>query len=89
MEKEDFINSILNSTGGMQPAQPSADLFFRIRQKIKYSNKVKPAAIWWVAASAAVLVMANIGVLSHENNSAENNPVSAVATALTNNNQLY
>lgn len=88
MEREAFINEILNSTKGMVQAQPSADLYAKIGQKIRISN-VHPSTIWWVAASIAVLMAINISALSSKSHKGESQSAASLATELNQNNQLY
>jgi len=63
MESENWINETLESTKGMQRAEPNPFLFEKIAGRIQ-NEKVKPVKVpvarWAFAASAAVLICINI-----------------------------
>ncbi len=89
MERNDFINAVLNSTNGMVQVTPKTDLFAAIEQKIVAHNKVTPATIWWVAASVAVLVALNISAINSKKPTPDTQAISSLASELNNSNQLY
>jgi hypothetical protein len=60
MEKENFINEILNSTNGMTKVAPNEVLFFEIQNKIKQQNHISNTILWKVAASIVLLISLNI-----------------------------
>jgi hypothetical protein len=63
MEKEQWIQTVLNSTNGMSAVTPNEDLLAKIQLKIKQQEKVAPTTVWWIAASIAVLVTLNVTLL--------------------------
>ena len=88
MERNNWIENILNSTNGITPVMPSDDLFSKIQQKIQQDKKVSSKILWLVAASIAVLVMLNFSVLckSKEKTSAT---TTYLEMTVNKSNQLY
>ena len=89
MEKEIFINEILNSTEGKTKANPNANLFYKIEQRIQEEKKVSLELIWLVAASIVVLLSINISVLVSQKTSFEVNYGNNIASNINKSNQLY
>jgi len=88
MEKDKFIENVLNSTSGIVKAMPNDDLFNRIQAKIEEEKPATDYTKWLVAASILLLVSLNIGVLSTSNNDAiKSNEISQLVS--TTDNQLY
>ena len=89
MEKENWINQILNSSNGMMQIAPSTDLFSKIQQKIYLKKEtVSVKTVWLIAASIIVLALVNITVF--KNNTFENDTSETIiATTLNKSNQLY
>ncbi len=88
METENWINEILQSTEGMQPAVPSDVLFSKIQNRIQEEKVIAPQWVWLAAASIAILVSINIKLFffkSHKEKSA----TELYASSLTKSNQLY
>lgn len=88
MEKNQWINTVINSTSGMTPVMPGDDLLAKIQLKIKQQEKVAPTTIWWIAASIAVLVTLNVAVLQKANGNNKAND-SYFEPTLNQSNQLY
>lgn len=88
MEKDQFIETILNSSKGISHVAPSNDLFSKIEHGITAAN-VPARTIWWVAASVAVLVALNITAVSAGKKPAEDQTTTVLASTLAPNNQLY
>ena len=65
MNKEKWINAVMDSTRGIQPALPPADLYNRIATRINSPKEHQPLTISFPTkkwAAAAVLLLAlNIG----------------------------
>lgn len=62
MEKEKWINEILDSTKGMQKAEPSSFLFEQVTERIKSGKEMiraNPALKWGLAASMLVIIIFN------------------------------
>ncbi|MFN3755082.1 hypothetical protein [Flavobacterium sp.] len=87
MEREHWIQNVLNSTNGMTQVAPSSDLLSKIQQKIKQQEKVSPTTVWLVAASIAVLVTINFALLNSK--SKENTAKVYLENTLNKSNQLY
>ena len=89
MERNNWIENILNSTNGITPVMPSDDLFSKIQQRIQQSNKVSPKTVWLVGASIAVLVSINFALLSSKVKEKENTATVYLEHTLNKSNQLY
>lgn len=87
MERENWIQKVINSTNGMATVAPNADLLSRIQQKIKQQERVSPKTVWLVAASIAVLVTINFTLL--RNKTKENTTTIYLENTLNKSNQLY
>lgn len=86
MEKETFINAILNSTNGMTKVHPNADLLSKIEKRIQEKKPVSSATLWLVAASIVVLISINVGIMNSRHTPEE---ASTLAATITKSNQLY
>lgn len=89
MEKNNWIETILNSTNGLTPVVPSDNLFSKIQAQIKNKNKVSEKIIWLVAASVAVLVALNCSVLSSKTKKNKTSTTTYFENELNKSNQLY
>ncbi len=88
MEKEKYIETILNSTNGITKATPSADLFSKIELRIQ-STTVSTRTLWLVAASIVVLAMININAIMKSSVTSKDNSTISLASSLNKSNQLY
>ena len=89
MEKDAFINDILNSTNGMTKATPSADLFSKIELRIQSTTTFSTKTIWLVAASIAVLAMINISLVMKNTATEKDTTTISLGASLNKSNQLY
>ena len=87
MEREDFINNVLNSVDGITKVTPSDAVFLGIENKIKESQ-ISTKASWLVAASIVVLISINIVLLNttSKNNDSE---MASLNRIVNKNNQIY
>jgi uncharacterized membrane protein YvbJ len=88
MEKENWIENVLNSTNGITTVTPSDDLFSKIQQRIQ-ETKVSSKTLWLVAASIAVLVILNITVITSKSKSEKNATAAYLEMTVNKDNQLY
>lgn len=88
MEKENWINSIINSTDGITKVIPDEQLFSRIKSRIKNKESVGTQWIWLAAASLALLFILNAKVIAAKNRNNQSSTES-IAAGLYNSNQLY
>ena len=88
MNKEQFIEKILNSTNGMQEVAPSDALFSKIQSRIQAKKPVDNYITWLVAASILLLLSLNAGILL-TSNTASNTSEQLSSLVSTTNNQLY
>lgn len=89
MEKESFINDILNSTNGMTKVHPNADIFSKIERRLQVKTTVSASTIWLVAASIVVLIGINVGIMNSREVTDDVTSTAALATTISKSNQLY
>lgn len=89
MEREQFIEKILNSTNGITKVVPGNDLFSKIQQRIQLEVKVSSKTLWLVAASIAILVMLNLSVLASRTNEKDTSTTAYLEMTVNKSNQLY
>jgi len=89
MEKENYIEIILNSTNGIAKVSPSDDLFSKIGLRIQSKRTVSASTLWLVAASIVVLVTINISVLKKSKTISKENTIISLAASINKSNQLY
>lgn len=87
MEREKFINKILNSVEGIAKVTPNEVLFQKIEQRIKETT-VSPRTFWLVAASIAVLIALNLLLISGKPSSGESE-MASLEHSINKSNQLY
>lgn len=88
MERDNWIENIINSTNGIQAVAPSDDLLAKIQQKIRQPEKVSPKTVWLFAASIVVLVSLNIVLLSDLSSSGKSE-IANLERIINKSNQLY
>lgn len=88
MEKDKWIEEVMNSADGTSLVKPDARLFAKIQSRIQEHEIVSPQWIWLAAASLALLCLLNARILfgktRHQKANIEN-----VAANLSTSNQLY
>ena len=89
MEKENWIENILNSTNGIMQVTPSENMFSNIQQKINKQNKLSDKTVWLVAASIAVLVLLNFTVLLTKTKENKTKTTVYFENTINQSNQLY
>ena len=89
MERNNWIQNILQSTNGIKTIAPSDDLFLKIQQRIKQESKVSPKTLWLVAASILVLTMLNITIITSKSKSNINSTAEYLEMTVYKSNQLY
>ena len=89
MERENWIEKVINSTNEMTAVAPGDGLLFKIQEKIKQQEKVSPTTVWLVAASIAVLVTVNFTLLNSKSKARKNTATVYLDNTLNKSNQLY
>lgn len=89
MEKENWIEHILNSTNGITPVTPADNLLSKIQQRIKEQETVSHKTLWLVAASIAVLMLLNISVIDSKSKSKKEATTAYFEMTVNQSNQLY
>lgn len=87
MEKENWINEILNSTKGIMKVAPDEELFSKIQNRIQ--NNVSTQTLWLAAASIAILLALNISAIGGSKSKKEDTMEVALSYSLNKSNQLY
>ena len=87
MEREDFINKVLNSTDGITKAIPNDAVFLKIEKRIDETT-ISLRTIWLVAASMVILISFNIMLLNGKSNSNESE-IASLEHSINKSNQLY
>lgn len=87
MEKENWINEILNSTKGIMKVAPDEQLFSKIQNRIQ--NNVSTQTLWLAAASIAILLALNISAIGGSKSKKEDTMEVALSYSLNKSNQLY
>lgn len=88
MEKENWINEILESTNGIVAVVPDANLFSKIQKRIKSDNTISTKWVWLAAASIMLLISVNIKFVCFKSNK-EKASTESIAASLSKSNQLY
>lgn len=88
MEKEKWIQQVLNSTNGMTAVTPNDDVLIKIKQKINQQPTVQTGIVWLVVASVTILVTANF-ILINQYKQNINPKEIYIESIVNNNNQLY
>jgi hypothetical protein len=86
MNKDQFIEKVLNSTNGIQKVEPNEALFSKIQLRIEDEKPVSNYISWLVAASIILLVSLNVGILFSSNATSKSELSNLVPDT---NNQLY
>ena len=87
MEKEDFINNILNSANGITKVMPNEIVFQKIEQRIVETNFFTKS-MWLVAASITFLLTLNVVMLNQSSKNIDSE-ISSIENTINKNNQLY
>ena len=88
MEKENWIEQVLESTNGITAVMPDAKLFAKIQRRIKAENTVSTKWVWAAAASIAILISLNMKLVSSRTDS-KKATTETIAESLSKSNQLY
>ena len=87
MEREKWINDVLNSTEGMIKISPDDSLFYKIQNKIN-NNTISSRWIFLVAASFLILISLNVKLVFGKSNTKESQ-TEIIASTMVKSNQLY
>jgi hypothetical protein len=87
MKQENWINKTLESTKGMQKAEPDPFLFERIAARIE-KEKVKPVKVpfvrWAFAVGTAAAIVINVLCISLASKNSSEQPQASAVTELVN-----
>ncbi|MQP24231.1 hypothetical protein GFJ94_04030 [Flavobacterium sp. LMO8] len=89
MEKDKWIENVLNSTDGITKVSPNDQLFSKIQSRINDQKPVETYVKWLVAASVVVLISLNTTYLIQKSNTSKQNNNNISSLVDTVNNQLY
>jgi len=88
MEKENWIDEVINSTGKIAKAVPDDALFSKIQNRIKKVETVSPEWIWIAAASLLLLASLNVKLVFSKSHK-EKSSVERIASYVSTSNQIY
>lgn len=89
MEKDKWIENILNSTNGITHVKPNDELFSKIQLRINDQKPAETYVKWLVAASIVVLLSLNTTYLIQKSNTNKQNNDNVTSLVNKVNNQLY
>ena len=87
MEKENWIEAIINSTDGMSKAAPNEMLMFKIERRINSQKIISKN--WLIGTAAALVILFTINFESFFSNSKKSNDAEMVASSISKDNQFY
>jgi hypothetical protein len=87
MEKENWIEDVLNSSNGIVKIIPDQMLFNKIQQKIQAKKIISNQLIWFAAASFVILFSLNIKIVFSKSKKAIDTEL--IASSISKNNQFY
>lgn len=87
MERERWIENIIDSGNCIKNIEPNDDLIFKIQNKIDAIEEKDNNFNWLIAASILIIISLNLGVFIHSNMKKKNNEISVLIE--NSNNQLY
>ncbi|WP_339918659.1 hypothetical protein [uncultured Flavobacterium sp.] len=83
MEKENWINEIIDSTDQIVKVLPNDGLYAKIQSQMNLQNPVETKWVWLAAASMLLLVSINIKVVFNELKSEKKNQEKALVASIT------
>jgi hypothetical protein len=87
MEREDFINKVLNSVDEIAKVSPDDIVLKRIEQQINETT-ISKRALWLAAASIVVLISFNVILLTGKFNTNQSE-MASLELSINKSNQLY
>jgi len=87
MEKENWIEKVLNSTSGITKVIPDDQLLFKIQKKIKTQTTISNR--WVFTAAAVLLILFDINFEVLFSKSKKSNGTEMVASSISITNQFY
>ncbi|MES2240706.1 MAG: hypothetical protein V4497_10665 [Bacteroidota bacterium] len=89
MEREQWINEIMDSTNKIVKVSPDDALFFKIQNQLDAKKTVAKEWVWLAAASVVILVTINIKLVYKEIKTVKEANEIALITTISDSNQLY
>ncbi|WP_418262217.1 hypothetical protein [Flavobacterium faecale] len=89
MEKENWINEIIDSTNQIVKVHPSDGLYARIQSQINAQKTIDIKWVWLAAASILLLASINIKVILNEIQSEKEIQETALIASISDTNQFY
>lgn len=87
MEKENWINEIIDSSSQIVKVLPDESLFLRIQKEMDLQKSVSKEWLWLVAASILILLFLNFRVIDKTKYSHDTNE--SLEIFVSSSNQLY
>lgn len=89
MEKEEWINEILDSTNQIVKVSPDDALFFKIQNQLETKKTIAKEWVWLAAASIVILVTINVRLVYKEIKTSKTTNEIALVAVISDSNQLY
>lgn len=89
MEKEEWINEVLNSTRGLKKVSPPESLLHNIRKQAEDERVTESKTAWLVAASVIFIIALNVRVYFKDDAQQQTPSVQEIDNPFSGNNQLY
>ncbi|MGA9639032.1 hypothetical protein [Flavobacterium sp.] len=89
MEKENWINEIIDSTNQIVQVLPSDGLYAKIQSQMNVQKTLDTKWVWLAAASIVVLASINIKIIMTEIQSEKDSEKTALVASISDTNQFY
>lgn len=89
MEKNEWIEEVLNSANETKKLEPRQSLLLDIEHKIYAGNTVNTKTVWFAAASIILLVSVNLRALSKADDKKIQQDAITTDNPFSSSNQLY
>ena len=87
MEKENWIEGIINSANGIAKVVPDEMLLFKIERRINSQKTISKN--WLIGTAAALVILFTINFEAFFSNSKKSNDAEMVASSISKDNQFY
>lgn len=89
MEKENWINEIIDTTNQIVKVVPRDGLFANIQDQLQAQKTIDTRLVWLVTATILVLISINIQVILSEIQSVKQSETTALVASITDTHQFY
>jgi hypothetical protein len=89
MERDKWINEIMDNTNQIVKVLPDDGLFVKIKSRLNVKKKVAKEWVWLAAASILILASINIKVIYNELQTEKEIEETVLIAAVSDSNQFY